>query len=99
MNTIQYLNEAKAKLGISSDYALAQHLGVTRSYMSKLMAGKNHLSDELAQEIAKIIGVHSGIVVLDMHRQRAITPSEVNLWNEIYKGFQLLLLPAKRTLV
>ncbi|MFZ6639223.1 helix-turn-helix domain-containing protein [Undibacterium sp. TC4M20W] len=98
MNTIEYLNLAKEKLGITSDYALAQRLGVTRSYMSKLMAGKCHLSDELAQAVAAIIGFHSGIVVLDMHRQRATSPADVNLWNEIYKGFLTLLLPAKRTL-
>lgn len=97
MNTIEYLALAKTKLGVTSDYALAQRLDITRSYMSKLMSEKSHLSDELAQKIAPIVGVHAGIVMIDMHRQRASTPEEINVWKEIFQGFQALLLPAKFT--
>lgn len=96
MNTQEYLQAAKDCLGISSDYALAQRLNVTRSYMSKLQLGKSNMSDDLAQQIAAILKIHPGIVMLDMHRERAATPEQASIWNEIAKGFLTLLLPAKR---
>ena len=70
MNTNEYLKATKAALGIESDYALAQHLGVTRSYMSKLSGGKAHLSDEMAMRIAEIIGTQPVLVLADLHAER-----------------------------
>lgn len=99
MNTIEYLNETKKALVIESDYALAKALGITRSGISALMTGRNSMSDETAVKVATIIKKHAGIVILDMHRERASSPEQANIWSEIAKGFLSLLLPAKRTLV
>ena len=97
MKTIEYLDEAKKHLGITSDYALAAKLDVTRSFMSMMRHEKAHMSDDMARTVAAIIGIHAGLVILDMHRQKASTPEEQNIWKDIFQGFQVLLLPAKIT--
>ncbi|MFZ6732249.1 helix-turn-helix domain-containing protein [Undibacterium sp. Ji42W] len=98
MKTIEYLNAAKKHLGVESDYALAKRLGVTKQAIGAAMSGKSTLSDETAVKVAQALGIHAGLVLLDMHRERAHTPELAGFWNEIAKGFLTLLLPAKRTL-
>lgn len=95
MNTVEYLQQAKKALNIESDYALAKALGVTRGAISSLMIGRTCMSDETAAKVATIIGKHAGIVILDMHRERAATPEQASIWNEIARGFLSLLMPAK----
>lgn len=99
MNTPEYLKKFKEAKNLPSDYALAAHLGVTRSYISSLQNGRNHLSDDLCYVFADALNIHVGIILIDMHRQKAHTAREQSAWNEIAKGFLSLLLPAKRTLV
>lgn len=95
MNTVEYLQQAKKALKIESDYALAKSLGITRSNISSLINGKTTMSDETACKVAAIIGKHAGLVMLDMHRERAATPEQASIWNEIARGFLSLLMPAK----
>lgn len=95
MNTIEYLNLAKTAYGVTSDYALAQKMGVTRSYISRFMSGKMHLTDEMCLMLAPKIGVHAGLMMLDMHRLRSNTPVESTVWQEIYQGFLALLMQGK----
>lgn len=95
MNTIEYLDKAKSEKGIPSDYALAKALGIRSSAISNYRSGKSQMDDNVARKIAEIIGVHAGIVMLDMHRERAQTAEEAGIWQEIAKGFLSLLLPAK----
>jgi len=91
MNTIEYLQAVKTRLNITSDYALAQHLGMSKQAIGANMKGKSTLSDETAAKVAAILEVHPGIVMLDMHRERASSPEQASIWNEITKGFLLLL--------
>lgn len=98
MNTIQYLDKAKEVRGLQSDYALAKYLGIRQSTISGYRAGKSQMDDVIAQKLANAIGIHAGIVMLDMHRERAQTPEEAGIWQEIAKGFLTLLLPAKKGL-
>ncbi|MEC4722952.1 hypothetical protein RY831_27715 [Noviherbaspirillum sp. CPCC 100848] len=90
MNTQEYLDKVKAELGITSDYALQKPLKLTRSSISKLRHGGT-MSDETAAEVAKVLKMHPGLVMLDMHRERAKTPAERSIWEEIFKGFRTLL--------
>jgi transcriptional regulator with XRE-family HTH domain len=95
MNTIEYIERVKAKLGISSDYALAQKLGITKQAMSRYTRGLGHFDDEVCARVAAILGIHAGLVMLDMHMQRAHTPEQANIWKDIAKGFHTLLPRAK----
>lgn len=95
MNTLQYLDAAKSALKIESDYALAKALKLTSSAVSNYRAGRSHMDDETACKIAEIIGMHPGLVMLDMHRERAKSPKDAALWKEIFEGFHTLSLRAK----
>lgn len=95
MNTVEYLDAAKRAVSVESDYALAKQLGVRTSTISNYRSGRSQMDDEMATKVAAAIGVHPGLVILDMHRERAKTPAERSVWSEIYKGFLTLLPRAK----
>lgn len=96
MNTIEYIAKAKAALGIKSDYALAAHLGITRSYMSSLSTGKEPMSNKLARQFAQILEIPVGIAVLDAERERAKDTDMRAIWDEIAEGFHAPLPHANR---
>jgi transcriptional regulator with XRE-family HTH domain len=95
MNTPEYIDAYKASIGITSDYALAKYLNVTRSYISSMQNGRVTLSESLARQIAAQLGIHAGLVLIDMQREKASTPEEKTIWKDIFQGFQTLLLPAE----
>lgn len=89
MKTIEYLQAAKRRLEIESDYALAPHLGITRSNMSKLSLGKTTMSDETAMKLAKILELHPAIVIADMHAEREKDPALRAVWMSVMAKFSL----------
>ena len=95
MNTSEYLDAVKRKLGVESDYAVAKALSVRQSTLSGYRARNGQMDDEIAAKVAAILGIHPGLVILDMHRERAKTPAEQTIWREIFEGFHVLLLHAK----
>lgn len=95
MNTIEYLKAVKAKTGISSDYALAARLGITRSAVSKLQAGGVTLSDDVALSVAQILGIEPIEVIASANAERAKTPEMRARWLDLMKGFRTLLSHAK----
>ena len=99
MNTIEYINAVKEKCHITSDYAVAKELRVTKQSMSRYARGTGHFDDDVCVRVAEILGIHPGIVIIDMHKLRTSSPLQESIWGDIAKGFLSLLLPAKRTLV
>jgi transcriptional regulator with XRE-family HTH domain len=95
MNTKDYIEAAKQRLDLPSDYALAKVLGVAKQTVSNYQNGKTQLDEPIARRVAEILGIHPGLVLLDMQRERAKTPEDKSLWQEIYKGFLSLSLLAK----
>lgn len=95
MNTLEYLDAVKEKLGIESDYAVAKALHIRHSTISGYRARGGQMDDEVAAKVAEALEMHPGLVILDMHRARAKTPAEASIWQDIYKGFRSLLLHAK----
>lgn len=96
MNTLEYLDAVKKRIGKDSDYAVAKALNLRTSTISGYRNRGGQMDDEIAAKVAAILGIHPGLVVLDMHRERAKTPAEASIWQEIYKGF-LTLLPHARS--
>lgn len=96
MNTLEYLDAAKKRLGIDSDYALAKALKVRTSTISNYRSRRSEMDDEIAAKVAGLLEVHPGLVILDIRRERAKTPAEQSIWQEIYKGFRTLLPHARR---
>ena len=96
MNTLEYLDAIKKRIGKESDYAVAKVLEIRESTIAGYRKRGGQMDDEIAARAAAILGLHPGLVVLDMHRERAKTPAEASIWQEIYKGFQTLLPHARR---
>lgn len=94
MKPSEYLDAVRVKLGAPSDYALKKPLALSKSAISNYRNNKDFFSDEVSIRVAAILGTDKGLVILDMHRERAKTPQERAAWQEIFAGFLLLLLPA-----
>lgn len=99
MNTLDYLARLRAKYDVSSDYAIAKLLGISKQAVGRYSKGDGGFDDEVARRVANLLEIHPGIVVLDMHRERAARADndEVRrLWEEIQEGFRVPLLRANR---
>lgn len=92
---MEYMQAVKTKLGIESDYALSKALQVTKQTVSRYAQGKGYFDDAVAVKVAELLQIHPGLVMLDMHRERAKTPAEQSIWQEIFEGFRTLLPHAK----
>lgn len=95
MNTHEYLAAIRTKLGITTDYAIAKALGVTKQAAGRWSKGLSGFDDETCKKVAAILEMHPGIVMLDMHRERAQNEETKSLWEEIAAGFPALLRNAK----
>ncbi len=89
MDTQAYLERAKVKLGIQSDYALAQHLGVTRSAVSKLQKGVTLMGDETAIRVADILEMPRAAVLADVYAEREKNPEVAAVWKSVWEKFSL----------
>ena len=89
MNTIEYLQAVKTRLEITSDYALAARLGITRSAVSKLQQGGVSFSDDVALTIADILNVHPLQVIAAANAERAKTPEQRARWSGVMEKFSL----------
>jgi len=87
MNTLEYLDAVKAKLGIESDYALAASLGVTRSAVSTFMRGKGIFGDDVALTVAEILQINPLEVIAAANAERAKTPEQKARWTNLVEKF------------
>jgi transcriptional regulator with XRE-family HTH domain len=69
--TMELLEAVKKRQGISSDYALAGFMGVTRAQISKYRCDRESLSDEKALWVADLLGLDAGYVLAMMNAERA----------------------------
>lgn len=83
MDTQEYLAAIRAKLGITSTYAIAKALGVTKESAGRWNHGLGGFSEEVCIRVAKILEIHPGKVMIDMQRERAQTDSTRAIWLEI----------------
>lgn len=95
MKPSQYLDRVRAALGAPSDYALQKPLQLSKQQIGRYRKDLDFFSDEVAMRVAYILREDAGIVMLDMHRERAKTPEVRSKWDEIFSGFPALLLHAK----
>jgi len=87
MKTPEYLELVKRKLSLPSDYALAKALGVSRSAISLLQAGKTAMSDETAVRAAEILAMPAGRVLIDVHMERSKAPEVRAAWMGMMEKF------------
>jgi plasmid maintenance system antidote protein VapI len=87
MNTVEYLRAVKARYGISSDYALAARLGVTRSAVSKMQQGAVAFSDDVALTVAELLDVEPILVIAAANAERAKTAEQKARWTGLMEKF------------
>lgn len=101
-NTIFYIDEAKKKLGIESDYGLAKELGLSRAAVSLWRNGKGSMDDYAATRIAEIIGVNPMIVIAAVNVEKEKTEERKEYWKNFYErlgGIAATILVAFVTLI
>jgi plasmid maintenance system antidote protein VapI len=89
MKTTEYLQAVKSRLGISSDYALAARLGITRSAVSKMQQGESVFSDDVALTVAELLDVEPMAVIAAANAERAKTPEAKARWTGLMEKFSV----------
>ena len=72
--TIEYLDQIKAKTGITSDYGLHKLLGTSKTTISNYRNGHNYFDDDMCLKVASILGLPDIEVVLNVHAERSQNP-------------------------
>lgn len=95
MNTLEYLDEAKNRLGLPSDYALSKALGLTTSAISNYRAGRSRIDDDVALKLANLTGRNPLEVIAAANFERAKTPEMKAIWqgllSKVAKSFNSLM--------
>ena len=89
MKTVDYFRQVKRRLGIESDYALAKHLNLQSSAISKIMAGKHTMGDETALKVAETLGLPPALVLADVHAEREKNPAVAAVWRSMVEKFSM----------
>lgn len=87
--TIEFLDAAKEKLGIESDYALAKRLGLQLSTVSGYRTGRRFFDDDAALIIATALDIHPFNVIAAVNAERAKTPEQRARWSGVMEKFSL----------
>lgn len=69
--TVDFLNDVKAKYGITSNYALAKLMGQTDTAVARWMHGKNTLSDETAVKVAELLEIEPSFIMACIAAERS----------------------------
>lgn len=81
--TTEFLDLVKARHGLSSDYALADKLGLTRSMVSAYRNGKRMLGDESAMRVAELLELDPGFVLACVEAERSHSPAIRAAWENL----------------
>lgn len=88
MRTLDFIDAVKRHREISSDYACAQVLGITRSQLSRYRNGRDYFGDETAVKVADMLGMDAGYVMACIHAERASNPEIRVRWEGVAARLQ-----------
>ncbi len=83
-----YLDAAKARHKLRSDYALAKKLEVGASHISNYRSGRSHPDDAMAVHLARLLGIGPLEIIAAAHYHRASrlgNSGGKKLWRQVYK--------------
>ncbi len=80
MKPAEYLDAAKARLSIESDYALGKRLDCLPNHISEVRSGKRHMPLDMAFRIAITLEMDPAQVVADLEEQREKNPKRQGFW-------------------
>lgn len=85
MKSIKYLDDAKIKLGISSDYALAKLTGISQEAISQYRTGKRIMDDYTAAKLAEVLDIEPLEVIATANAEREKDETKANFWRILAK--------------
>jgi hypothetical protein len=83
MNASEYLDAAKERLCLSSDYGLAKKLELRPEHMGAFRSGKRAIPTHLAFRLAITLELDPSEVIADLESQREKNPQRA----ELYRSF------------
>jgi len=83
-NTVDYLNNAKKKLGIKSDRQLAIWMGVGTPTLSQYQSGKRIIDDYAAAKIAEALNIDEMEVIAVANIEREKTEERRTYWRKVF---------------
>lgn len=93
MNTLEYMQACKERLGITSDYALAKALGLSQTGLSNYRTGRSRMDDDVALKVAEILGLHPLQVIASANAERAKTEEQKARWLSLMEKFSVSFNP------
>jgi hypothetical protein len=90
-SVIDYLNAAKARLGLKSDRELGRALGQTPEWTHAIRAGKTLPSDESMYRLAELAGVDPTISLLKLNQWKARSPSVSQAYSSLIQRLAVAL--------
>lgn len=87
MRPKEWLDKARDKLGIESDYKLAKIIGVKPTAISNIRIRNNGMDNYTASRIADILEIERMTVIIDMEILKAKKEEKLEYWKrkkEIY---------------
>jgi transcriptional regulator with XRE-family HTH domain len=89
MDTLEYLDACKERLGVESDYALAQRLGVKQPTITSYRKGRSRMSDDVALKVSEILQLHPLQVIAAANAERAETDAQREKWIALMEKFSV----------
>ena len=83
MDIAELIDAAKAGIGVTSDYALAQKLKVSRSAVSQWRDGKHLPNTEMCGKLAVFSGIPLHKVLGTVGEAREISPAAKKVWRQL----------------
>lgn len=89
-----FLTAVKARHGLTSDYQLAQVLGVTRASISTLQLGRSFLGHDSAMKVAELLDLDPAYVIACTDAERAKTDKIRTVYARIAGAFATVAIVA-----
>lgn len=80
---IEYLDQVRAHLGLTSDYQLARALQVTPSSISHLRKRHTSFDGRTALRVAELLGIDAAEVLTAAHAEREKRPEVRAVWERV----------------
>jgi len=88
MNTINYIEAAKKKLGVTSNYALAKELGMSQAALSRYKSGDRVIDDYTAAKLAELLELEPIEVIAAANAEREKDSAKAAFWRKLAGGRQ-----------
>jgi hypothetical protein len=91
MSPAEYLDAAKARLELKSDYALAKKAGINKCWIPGIRKGDRAVPIQTAYWLAITLEKDPAEVVADLELQREKNPERIKFWSGFLSRAALLL--------